>query len=298
MNAYESIPHSLIIAALAYYHIIHHIRGMISSYFGGFRVWFTAAHFTNQWQSLEKGIVTGCTISPMLFIMGMNLLITAASKASRGPLMESGIRQPPIRGFMDDLTITTQSHAQARWILKVLEEMATWARMKFKPRKSRHLVIRSGRVTSRFMLQIQREAMPPIDKDPIKCLGKWYDSSLSDRNSATRVDEQARRWLGRIESLGLPGKFKAWLYQHGLLPRLMRLLTIYEVPITSVEGIEKAVNKHLRRWLGVPPSFTSVGLYIWSRQLPDTWRRRGVGQEQCSWQLKEPGPSGICQNGR
>lgn len=94
-------------AAMDHYHIPHHIRGMITSYFGGFKLQFKTAHFTTQWQDLEKGIVTGCTISPILFIMGMNLLITAAAKESRGPRMESGTRQPSIRDFMDDLTVTT-----------------------------------------------------------------------------------------------------------------------------------------------------------------------------------------------
>jgi len=40
-----------------------------------------------------------------------------------------------------------------------------------------------------------------------------------------------------IDKTQLPGKYKAWMYQHGLLPR------------------------HLRRRLGVPPSFTYIGLY-------------------------------------
>lgn len=64
-----------------------------------------------------------------------------------------------------------------------------------------------------------------------------------------------------VKSL-LPGKFKTWLYQHGLLPRLLWLFTLYEFPMTVLEGIERKTNKHLRRWLGIPPSFSSVGLYI------------------------------------
>lgn len=39
------------------------------------------------------------------------------------------------------------------------------------------------------------------------------------------------------------------------------------VPMTLVEGLKRRVNKHLHRWLGIPPSFTSVGLYIRSGQL-------------------------------
>ncbi|XP_038549725.1 uncharacterized protein LOC119883236 [Micropterus salmoides] len=97
--------------------------------------------------------------------------------------------------------------------------------------------------------------------------GKWYDKSLSDRNNISSTEKQAEDWLRRIEKSGLPGKFKAWLYQHGLLPRLIWLVTVYEAPLTSVEGVERKINKHLRRWLGVPPSFTSIGLYIRDGQL-------------------------------
>ncbi len=147
-NVYGSAPQDLINEAMEHYHIPNHIRGMITSYFGGFKLLFKTAHFATQWQDLEKGIVTGSTISPM-FIMGMNLLITVTGKESRGPIMESGIRQPPIRRFKDDLTITTLSQVQARWILNALDDEATWASIKFKPTKSRS---RNGKVTSKFKL--------------------------------------------------------------------------------------------------------------------------------------------------
>lgn len=47
----------------------------------------------------------------------------------------------------------------------------------------------------------------------------------------------------------------------------MWLMTVYEVPLTAVEGVEHKINSHLRRWLGIPPGFTSVRLYIRSGQL-------------------------------
>ena len=51
------------------------------------------------------------------------------------------------------------------------------------------------------------------------------------------------------------------MYQHGQLPILIWPLTLYEIPTTAVEVLERTVSKHLRRWLGVPPSFTNIGLY-------------------------------------
>jgi len=47
---------------------------------------------TNRWQNVEKGIVTGCTISPNIFVMGMNLIIRTAERETRGPKTASGIR--------------------------------------------------------------------------------------------------------------------------------------------------------------------------------------------------------------
>jgi hypothetical protein len=67
--------------------------------------------------------------------------------------------------------------------------------------------------------------------------------------------------LRMIDKVDLPGKLKVWLYQHGLLPRLMWPLQVYEVALTRVETIQQHINKFLRKWLGVPPGFTTVGLY-------------------------------------
>ena len=86
--------------------------------------------------------------------------------------MKSGTYQPANRGYMDDLTITTKSHIQARWVLKALDEVVTWARMKFKPRKSRCMVIKKGRLASHVTLMVQGEEIPSIIENPIKCMGK------------------------------------------------------------------------------------------------------------------------------
>ena len=66
------------------------------------------------------------------------------------------------RGFMDDLTITTESHIQARWILKTLDETVTWARMVFKRKKSRFLVVKNGKVTRQFKMSIHGEEIPSM----------------------------------------------------------------------------------------------------------------------------------------
>ena len=60
---------------------------------------------------------------------------------------------------------------------------------------------------------------------------------------------------------------KAWCYQHGLLPHLLWPLQMYEITISRVERIQHYSNKYLRKWLGVPPCFSKMGLYTNSGNL-------------------------------
>jgi len=86
-------------------------------------------------------------------------------------------------------------------------------------------------------------------------------------NNIKRIKNQLTEGLKQIGRSGLPGKFKAWLFQNGLLQRLMWPLMLYEVATTAVEGLERTISRHLRKWLGVPPSFSNIGLYGRSNQL-------------------------------
>ena len=45
----------------------------------------------------------------ILFAAAMNFLVKSVERKTRIPQMESGVKQMPIRAFMDDMTITTQS---------------------------------------------------------------------------------------------------------------------------------------------------------------------------------------------
>ncbi|KAL1254474.1 hypothetical protein QQF64_016703 [Cirrhinus molitorella] len=98
--------------------------------------------------------------------------------------------------------------------------------------------------------------------NPVKYLGKWYDEPLRDHNNVRGTEKQAEGWLKKIDKSVLPGKFKAWLYQHPQTD-----VTVYEVPLTAVEGVERKINLQFKRWLGITPGFASVGLYIRSGQL-------------------------------
>ena len=143
-NAYGSIPHQLVELTLQKYQVPEKLLQLIKGYYSNFQLRFTTNDFVTEWHKLEVGIITGCTISVILFATAMNLLCKSAEAECRGPVTVSGIRQPPIRAFMDDLTVTTKAVTGARWLLTGLQDIISWARMEFKPTKSRSLVIKTS----------------------------------------------------------------------------------------------------------------------------------------------------------
>ncbi|KAK0142515.1 hypothetical protein N1851_019559 [Merluccius polli] len=73
-----------------------------------------------------------------------------------------------------------------------------------------------------------------------------------------KTSKKLEAWLSKVDKTGLPGRFKAWIYQHSILPRILWLLLVYAVPTTPVGALKIS---YLRRWLGLPRSLSSAALY-------------------------------------
>jgi len=132
--------------------------------------------------------------------------------------------------------------------------------MRFKPTKSRSLELKKGKVQGSFKFKVAEQVFPTVSEQPIKSLEKWFTVDLSDRES-TRTMDTAVEWIERIEKNGLPGKYKVRCYQHGVLLHILWPLLLYNVPMTTIESLGKKTSRCHRRWLGVPKSFSSIGLY-------------------------------------
>ena len=151
---------------------------------------------------MEKEIITYCTISPILFA-------------------NTGVQEPPIL----DLTVTTATHVQSRWVFasledtvtqgrikedtatqgRIKEDTATQGRIKVEPKKSMCFVL-NKRIISQII-------GGPIVNNPIKCLGNWHGLIHPDKGTQAS-------WLKKEDKSGLPGQHKCWIYQHAILPRL------------------------------------------------------------------------------
>ena len=115
--------------------------------------------------------------------------------------------------------------------------------------------------TSRKTPVMDGTQITSIMDQPIKYLGKKYNQRLNDREQVEETIEEVEGMLKKIDRCKLPGKYKAWMVQHMLLPRVMWPLTIYSVPISKVIHIQKMLTGRLKKWLGLPKSFATDCFY-------------------------------------
>jgi hypothetical protein len=63
-NAYGSVPHKAIFAALEHFWVPNKVIEIIRLYYSKFKMRFTTRQYTTNWQPLKVGIPMGCAISP------------------------------------------------------------------------------------------------------------------------------------------------------------------------------------------------------------------------------------------
>ena len=191
----------------------------------------------------------------------MQVLLKATEWLTDATDVGRDLHMPPLKAFMDDTTVLVNSLRTATGILSRLDTLIGWSRMKFKPAKSRSLSISKGKVADSVKFQISGQWIPTVSEEPVKSLGRWYDCSMKDTKQGTGFVQSAEDGLDKIAKTQLQGKFKVWILQFMLIPKLLWPLLVYEIGASIVEKVEKTINRHTRKWLGLPPGLTTVALY-------------------------------------
>ncbi len=91
---------------------------------------------------------------------------------------------------MDDITTVLQIAACTTGLLKRIDELVGWARMRIKPSESRSLSIRKGARRNKIIFRAGGEEIPLLSSQPIRSLGQAYMAELSNKHMGETVRKQ------------------------------------------------------------------------------------------------------------
>lgn len=149
---------------MEFFHMPSCIKKKVASYFNDLQMCFALQDFTTRWQQLEVGIAMGCAISPILFVSAFEVILVGARQMVGGVKLPSGQRLPLLRAYMDDTTSRLQTAAWTSRLLKRMDELMMWARMKIKPSKSRTLSPRRGVKNISAIFAVGGEKIPLLSE--------------------------------------------------------------------------------------------------------------------------------------
>ena len=140
-------------------------------------------------------ILMSCVISPLLFVLAMELIFTSKGVMKNEHLT---LTLPPSRAFMDDITILVSSQISADGLLQRYYDLFSWVRMKAKPKKIRSLSLVGGSVRE-IQFKIGGDKIPTVREKPVKSLGHLYSIPLTGRRRGTEVQKVALKGLKSID---------------------------------------------------------------------------------------------------
>ena len=268
-NAYGSIPHQLIFLALERYGVDPTWIDIIRAYYAGIWSKSFSPKASSSWHQHLRGIFTGCTVSIILFLSGMNIILEFIMAGIDTSLLMSS---PSIKAFMDDLYLMSPSFTGTQTLLNRANIALTWARMSVKPSKSRSLIMVKGRTVNdkHFVISSNgsENRIPSIAENPVKFLGRTISDSLSDHSQIENVKQALNKALSLINSSKHRSVHKIWILHHLLIPRLRWPLMIYEFALSVVVKLEQKISFFIRKWLRLNNTTTNICLYSSSSPCP------------------------------
>lgn len=151
--------------------------------------------------------MAGCTVSLLVFTMAVEVIIRASKWVVGGDQTRVELRIPPIRAYMDDMITLATTKAYTKGLLGKLQESINWARMKMKPSKSRSISVVKG-VLRDTRFYIGDDPVPTVSEQPVKSLGRWYNSSLEDKEQVQQLMQEIVNGLNNTGKTLLTGKLK------------------------------------------------------------------------------------------
>ena len=225
----------------------------------------------------DIGLFQGCVLSCILFNCVFQMLLDLIK-----PLSQShgyNFKDIPVilhdQAFADDISITTSTPQLNQRSIDVVVKFLTWARLQANPKKCISMAMK--RFTEleseyerygdtqycaydpalsiagedlKFIVNVAKEPNS-LEYDHFKELGRWIGVDLKEDKIKAEISRRLNADMCIVESSGVNGLGKLYIYEHSVVPRLSWVFLIHNLTLFFVRELDKFVISRLKRWAGL-----------------------------------------------
>ena len=287
-NAFGEVSHDLLRMTLKFHHVPEEIISLINEFYTDYHVSVGTKSFVTDPIAVERGVLQGDCLSPILFNLCFNTLLrTIDEERIRliGYYFNECLTPRHWFQFADDTAVITSSSEDNQLLLHVFSKWCTWSGLIVRVEKCKTFGVRKTKTTSiqyKPYLKICNEMVPQVEiNDRFKYLGKEFSYDMTTDFVEAELKEDMTSYLKTLDSLPLHPHHKVSVITKYIYSKLRWRLSIYSISETwTIQNLDNVVNKYIRKWFGM-----HVGANITHLTMPP--KRLGLNFKSVSNILKQ-----------
>ena len=240
-NAFGEVHHDLIKAVLDYHHVPPPMSALARSLYDGFKISVARDGYVTNPIRVDRGVLQGDSLSPLLFNMCVNTLIyTIEDKRIKciGYIAEKILSPRHWFQFADDTAIVTALEEDNQRLLNLFTKWSSWADLEIRVDKCHSFGVKkymSSAIQYQPNLTINGEKIPPIENGTsFEYLGKQFSFSMATDVIKSQLHSDLMDYIDTIEHLPLHSRFKIMIITRYVYSKLRWRLTVNEIDSTWI----------------------------------------------------------------
>ena len=262
-NAFGSVPHERIIWALEHFGLPPWVGKYVGDLYARTFTAITCKSWSTGLLQLQRGVLQGDTLSPLLFLLVMQVGLEALLTACPGYGYQQAAGEPRhfLKCFADDLTVITQDAKKLQHSMALLEEIVSWLGMEIKPSKCRAFGMSKGKYR-KIDIDIYNQTILNVEDAACKFLGMELSVSQTAQEKATIASHSLMSIMKSLDDFPLPKEDKVKLYKTFAQPKMRWVLMVQDLLPTALAKISGQVEAYVKKWWHLPRSTSRNALRL------------------------------------
>ena len=231
------------------------------SLYDGFKISVAGDGYVTNPIQVDRGVLQGDSLSPLLFNMCVNTLInTIEDKRIKcmGYIAEKILSPRHWFQFADDTAIVTALEEDNQRLLNLFTKWSSWADLGIRVDKCHSFGVKkymSSAIQYQPNLTINGEKIPPIENGAsFEYFGKQFSFSMATDVIKSQLHSDLMDYIDTIEHLPLHSRFKIMIITRYVYSKLRWRLTVNEIDLTWIKtNLDSLVLRFVRKWLQLHP---------------------------------------------
>ena len=269
-NAFGEVHHSLIKEVMRFHHLPLDMSNFIANMYEGFTVSIATDVFITRPIEVQRGVLQGDSLSPLLFNMCFNTLMQTVDQEKikcSGFIFGNTLSPRNWLQFADDTTIVTSLESDNQLLLNLFYKWCVWADFLIRIDKCHTFAIKkthSKSVQYQPYLMLGVERVPPVDQgEKFIYLGKAFSYDMDNQHVKDEILKVMEEIISRTDNLPLHPRSKIMIMTGYMYSKLKWLLSCYNIDTTWLkQSRDSLVLRYIRKWLQFHPGANTCHLSL------------------------------------